>query len=110
MFPSVFGTSVDSDACCPQFVIASLSYTKARDRRATDNPPNMKVCPRGTWNERMAIETTFSMLTLICHLKKVAHRVWRYFTMRLGFTLALFNVLVQWDGLPRDERGRRFGQ
>lgn len=74
--------------------------------RAADNPPNMKVCPRGTWNDRMAVETTFSMLTLVCHLKKVAHRVWRYFTMRLGFTVALFNVLVQWDGLPRDEQGR----
>ena len=33
------------------------------------------------------------------HFKQVLHRVWRYFTMRLAFTVALFNVLVQWDGL-----------
>ncbi len=73
--------------------------------RREGNPPNLKVCPRGTWNERMLVETTFSMLTLVCAAKKVAHRVWRYFTMRLAFTAALFNVLVQWDGLPLDEYG-----
>ena len=74
--------------------------------RAMGNPPNLKVCPRGTWNDRMAVETTFSMLTLICHLKKVLHRVWRYFTMRLAYTVALFNLLVQWDGLPLDAQGQ----
>jgi hypothetical protein len=74
--------------------------------RAGANPANMKVCPRGTWNDRMAVETTFSMLTLVCHLKKVAHRAWRYFTMRLGFVMATFNLLVQWDGdLPREDPG-----
>jgi hypothetical protein len=52
----------------------------------------------------MVVETTFSLLTLVCHLKKVAHRVWRCFTMRLAFLLAAFNLLVQWDGaLPRDD-------
>jgi hypothetical protein len=73
--------------------------------RKDGNPANMKVCPRGTWNERMLVETFFSLLTTVCHLKKVAHRVWRYFTMRLAFILAVFNVLVQWDGLPLDEHG-----
>jgi hypothetical protein len=64
----------------------------------------MKVCLRGTWNDRMAVETTFSMLTLVCHLKKVSHRAWRYFTMRLAFLMATFNLLVQWDGaLPRQD-------
>jgi hypothetical protein len=73
--------------------------------RAEGNPPNLKVCVRGTWNDRMLVETLFSMLTTVCHLKKVLHRVWRYFTMRLAFTLAVFNILVQWDGLPLDEHG-----
>ena len=73
--------------------------------RADRNPPNLKVCPRGTWNDRMLVETTFSMWTLVCHLKKVLHRAWRYFTMRLAYTMALFNVLVQWDGLLLDEQG-----
>ena len=71
-----------------------------------DNPSNLKVYPRGAWNDRMLIETIFSMLTQICHSKKATHRAWRYFTMRLAFTVALFNVLVQWDGLPLDAQGR----
>jgi hypothetical protein len=39
------------------------------------------------------------MLTVVCHLKKVMHRVWAYFHARLAFTMAAFNVLVQWHGL-----------
>jgi len=73
--------------------------------RKVGNPSNMKVCARGTWNDRMLIETTFSMLTLVCRAKHASHRTWRYFTMRLAFTVALFNILVQWDGLPVDEHG-----
>ena len=33
-----------------------------------------------------------------CHLKKVMHRGWAYFQARLAFTMAAFNVLVQWHG------------
>ena len=43
------------------------------------------------------------MLTL--DFKKMIHRAWNYFKTRLGFTMALFNLLVQWDGLPADEDG-----
>jgi hypothetical protein len=39
------------------------------------------------------------MLTLVCHLKQVMHRGWGYFQARLAFTMAAFNVLVQWHGL-----------
>ncbi len=45
------------------------------------------------------------MLTLVCRAKHASHRAWRYFTMRLAFTVALFNMLVQWDGLTLDEHG-----
>ncbi len=53
----------------------------------------------------MVLETVLSMLTVISHFKKVGHRVWDYFRARLAFTMALFNVLVQWDGLEPDENG-----
>jgi hypothetical protein len=53
----------------------------------------------------MLIETVLSMLTVICHFKKVMHRVWTYFQARLAFTMAAFNVLVQWQGLPPDAQG-----
>jgi len=31
--------------------------------------------------------------------KKVMHRGWAYFQARLAFTIAAFNILVQWHGL-----------
>ena len=69
------------------------------------HPENLKVCQRGECNFRMLIETVLSMLTYVCHFKKVMHRAWSYFRMRLGFTLALFNILTQWQGLEPDEDG-----
>lgn len=69
------------------------------------DPPNLKPCKRGTWNGRMVWETVLSMLTTICHFKQVSHRSWRSFMARLAFTMAMYNVLVQWDGLNPDENG-----
>jgi hypothetical protein len=72
---------------------------------AEGDPANLKLCERGEWNDRMLIETVLSMLTLVSHFKKVMHRVWEYFEARLAFTMAAFNVLVQWHGLPADKDG-----
>src|SRR6266545_3175042 len=63
------------------------------------DPSNLKLCQRGAWQDRMLVETVLSMLTLVCHFKKVMHRVWDYFQARLAFTMAAFNLLVQWHGL-----------
>ena len=88
-----------------QFAEQMIVLADGNFARTQGTPPNLKVCPRGTWNDRMLVETTFSMLTLVCHAKHAIHRTWRYFTMRLAFTVALFNILVQWDGLPLDAHG-----
>jgi hypothetical protein len=69
------------------------------------HPTNLKRCKRGEWNTRMLLETMPSMLTTVCHFKKVAHRVWSYFESRLGYTMALFSILVQWHGLQPDDEG-----
>ena len=69
------------------------------------DPANLKVCPRGEWNVRMLVETVLSMLTVVCQFKKMRHRIWEAFDMHLAFGMALFNVLVQWDGLVPDEDG-----
>ncbi len=53
----------------------------------------------------MVIETVLSMLTTVCHFKRISHRTWSYFMARLAFTMAVFTVLVQWDGLQPDEGG-----
>ena len=72
---------------------------------AEGDPANLKLCPRGTWNDRMLVETVLSMLTLVMHGKKVMHRVWEYVQARLACTMAAFHVLVQWYGFPPDEEG-----
>lgn len=66
-------------------------------------PPNIKICRRGEWNDRKLVETVLSMLTTVCHLKKVTHRNWDYFKSRLGYTMTLFNLLVKWNGLVPDD-------
>ena len=57
-------------------------------------PDNLKLCPKGTWNDRMVIETIFSMLTVICKAKKMHHRLQAYLEARLAYTAAMFNVLL----------------
>jgi hypothetical protein len=71
----------------------------------TGDPPNMKACKRGVWNDRMVVETILSMLTTVCHFKHISHRTWSAFMSRLAWTMAMFNVLVLWDGLDVDEDG-----
>ena len=70
-----------------------------------DNPKNLKICQPKTWNVRMIVETILSMLTTICHFKHIAHRTWAYFKARLAFTMAAFNILLQWHGLKPDNNG-----
>ncbi len=41
----------------------------------------------------MVVETVFSMLTVICHLKKVFHRTLTHLLARCGCVAAMFNVL-----------------
>jgi hypothetical protein len=72
---------------------------------AEDDPSNLKLCQRGEWEDRLLVETVLSMLTLVCHFKKVMHRVWTYFQARLAFTMAAFNVLVQWHGFEPNASG-----
>jgi hypothetical protein len=69
------------------------------------DPTNLKLCQRGEWEDRMLVETVFSMLTLVSHFKKVMHRGWAYFQARLAFTMAAFNVLVQWYGFQPNASG-----
>jgi hypothetical protein len=81
-------------------VLADVNF-----RRKTNQPKNLKLCRRGEWNDRMLIETVFSLLSQVCKLKHLRQRVWAYFEMRLSFTVALFNLLQQWRGLNFDENG-----
>jgi hypothetical protein len=72
---------------------------------AEGDPANLKLCQRGEWEDRILVETVLSMLTVVCHLKKVMHRGWAYFHARLAFTMAAFNVSVQWHGFEPNASG-----
>ena len=71
-------------------------------------PANLKLCRRGTWNERMIVETALSLVTMVCHLKKVFHRTRTHFEARLAYVAAMFNALLglnrtlQPDADPQD--------
>lgn len=69
------------------------------------DPPNLKICTRNTWNCRMVVETFLSMIHRVCHAKKAAHRVWKHFQARLAFLVALYNLLINWNGLIPNEQG-----
>jgi hypothetical protein len=60
-------------------------------------PDNLKLCLKGTWSEHMVIETTFSLLTVVCHAKQMFHRTVHHLQARLAYTAALFNVLITLD-------------
>jgi len=67
-------------------------------------PSNLRTCQRGEWNVCMVVETILSMLTRICNFKHMTHRSWKAFETRLGYTMALFNILVAWHGFsPQDD-------
>lgn len=62
------------------------------------NPLNLKICPKGHWNERMIIETVFSLFTVILKMKKLTHRLMAPLQARLAYTCAVFNICTAWDG------------
>ncbi len=70
-------------------VLADFGF---RDKNGV--PENLKLCKKGTWNERMCVETVLSMVTLVCDLKRIRHRVAAYIQARLAFVSAMFNVLL----------------
>jgi len=71
----------------------------------TGDPPNLKVCERGRWNDRMVVETVLSLLTRVSGAKRMCHRSWDALAARLGYVLAAFNLLAQWHGLQPDDQG-----
>jgi hypothetical protein len=72
----------------------TISLSDLGFRCAEGIPDNLKLCHKGTWNERMIVETSFSLLTVVCHMKKIFHRVSRFIEARMAFAAAMFNVLL----------------
>jgi len=72
----------------------SVVMTDFGFRCAAGIPTNVKICKKGTWNERIAIETIFSLMTVICKAKKIHHRAAAYIQARLAYMAATFNVCL----------------
>ena len=72
---------------------------------AAGDPTNLNGGQRGEWTDRLLMETGRSRLPVICPFKKVMHRGWAYVQARLACTMAAFNRLVPWHGLPAEVDG-----
>ena len=62
-------------------------------RCAAGIPDNVKLCAKGTWNDRMSIETAASVVTVLSQAKKIFHRKAAYVEARFAYLAAMFNVL-----------------
>ena len=84
----------------------TIVLTDGNFHRKAGDPANLKVCTRGTWPQRILVETVLSLLTRVCRLKQAGHRLWAAFQAHLAYAVAVFNVLVEWEGLREDKHGR----
>lgn len=75
-------------------VLADWGY---RSADKTNVPDNLKLCKKGSWNERMQVETALSLLTRVMNLKRMDHRREAYLTAHLAYVAAVFNVLLAWS-------------
>jgi hypothetical protein len=57
-------------------------------------PKNMKLCKKSTWNEHLCVERVLFMVTLVCGLKRIRHRVMDYIQARMAYVSAMFNILL----------------
>jgi hypothetical protein len=102
----------DFNPLAAYFADESIVLTDLGFRDANGLPPNLKVCKKGTWNERMIVETTFSMLTVVCHTKKFFHRLPDYLWSHCAYLAAMFNVLTTLfhQLFPGDDRQRSIAE
>jgi len=67
---------------------------------AAGDPPDLKICQRGQWNDRMVVETALSMTTVVPHAKKMRRLAMDHFQPHLAMLVAAFSLLIAWHGLP----------
>lgn len=72
----------------------TVTYADQGFHARSGDPPNLKICKAGVWNERMFVETALSLAHRVFHLKHLTHRLQPYLEARLAFVSALFNVLL----------------
>jgi hypothetical protein len=78
-----------------QFQEQGIVLTDWGFRCAQGVPANVKLCKKGTYNDRMVVETSFSLLTVVANAKKIYHRQEAYIEARLAYTVAMFNICLR---------------
>lgn len=88
-----------------QFTDKMVVFADSGFHAKEGDPENLKICKKGQWNQRMLVETVLSMLSVVSHFKRMTHRKWEYFKSRIGYYMASFNILTQWNGLQPKQDG-----
>jgi hypothetical protein len=82
-----------------------LVFTGCSFRVATGDCSSMNVSRRGEWNDWMEVETTLSMLPVVCPSKYYDNGPGRR-PAHIGWLMATFILLVQVHGRALNEIGR----
>ena len=81
----------DAIAVVKGIVLADGNYRK----KDNQTPENIKICPKGRWNERMGVERLFSLWTRVCDAKESYHRTVKGFDAKARYLCALTNILLK---------------
>lgn len=74
---------------------ADITLTDLGFKKKEGTPENFKICKKGEWNERMGVETLFSLWTRILNMKKSFHRKTEGFRAKLRYLAALTNIIMR---------------
>jgi hypothetical protein len=74
---------------------AAITLTDAGFKNKKGMPETLKICPRGSWNERMAVETLFSLWERVCKAKTYFVRSVIAFKARIDYLVALTNIVIK---------------
>jgi hypothetical protein len=74
---------------------ADINLTDQGFKKKVGTPASFKICKKGQWNERMGIETLFSLWTRICNMKKSFHRTTEGFKAKIAYLAALTNIILR---------------
>ena len=73
---------------------ADINLTDMGFREKEHMPKSFKICRKGEWNERMSVETLFSLWTRVCNMKKSYHKSVQGFKAKISYLVALTNIIV----------------
>ncbi len=94
-YDTIFGCFIESFET--EMIVLADSGFHARE----GDPANLKICRKGKWNERMFIETLFSICEGVLNMKKMDYRLKQSLLARLQYTAAALNLCMKWTGQIR---------